>query len=155
MDFFTNNLAQSLFVVGLILLVIEVAVLGFSTFVLFFVGLAAMLTGALLFFGVLPDSVLSAMFSTGVFTLIAAALLWKPLKSMQSNVSAKKVKSDFLDHRFILQEPVSPTLSPKYHYSGVDWALISEESIEAGTKVEVTEAEVGKLHIQAVKAVHS
>jgi membrane-bound ClpP family serine protease len=47
MDFFTNNLAQSLFVVGLILLVVEVTVLGFSTFVLFFVGLAAMVTGAL------------------------------------------------------------------------------------------------------------
>ncbi|WP_339719389.1 NfeD family protein [Marinomonas primoryensis] len=152
MDFFTNNLAQSLFVVGLILLVVEVTVLGFSTFVLFFVGLAAMVTGALLYLGILPDNVLSAMFSMGVLTLLAALLLWKPLKRMQSKVSSKKIKSDFIDHRFILKETVSPTQSPKHHYSGVEWALISDESIAAGTKVEVTEAEVGKLHIKAVES---
>jgi membrane protein implicated in regulation of membrane protease activity len=152
MDFFTNNLAQSLFVVGLILLVVEVTVLGFSTFVLFFVGLAAMVTGALLYLGILTDNVLSAMFSMGVLTLLAALLLWKPLKRMQSKVSSKKIKSDFIDHRFILKEAVSPTQSPKHHYSGVEWALISDESIAAGTKVEVTEAEVGKLHIKAVES---
>lgn len=151
MDFFTNNLAQSLFVVGLILLVVEVTVLGFSTFVLFFVGLASMVTGALLYLDILPDSILSAMFSTGILTLIAALLLWKPLKRMQSNVSSKKIKSDFTDHRFILKEAVSSTQSPKHHYSGVEWALISDEPIAAGTKVEVTEAEVGKLHIKAVE----
>ncbi|WP_392386930.1 NfeD family protein [Marinomonas primoryensis] len=151
MDFFTNNLAQSLFVVGLIFMVVEVMVLGFSTFVLFFVGLAAMVTGALLYLGILPDSVLSAMFSTGILTLIAALLLWKPLKRMQSNVSVKKTKSDFTNHCFILKEAVSPTQSPKHHYSGVEWALISEKPIAAGTKVEVTMAEVGKLHIKAVE----
>jgi membrane protein implicated in regulation of membrane protease activity len=126
--------------------------LGFSTFVLFFVGLAAMVTGALLYLGILPDNVLSAMFSMGVLTLLAALLLWKPLKRMQSKVSSKKIKSDFIDHRFILKEAVSPTQSPKHHYSGVEWALISDESIAAGTKVEVTEAEVGKLHIKAVES---
>jgi len=151
MDFFTNNLAQSLFVVGLILLVVEVTVLGFSTFVLFFVGLASMVTSALLYLGILPDSILSAMFSTGILTLIMALLLWKPLKRMQSKVSSKKIKSDFTNHRFMLKENVSPTQSPKHHYSGVEWALISDEPIAAGTKVEVTEAEVGKLHIKAVE----
>ncbi|QUX95435.1 activity regulator of membrane protease YbbK [Marinomonas sp. CT5] len=150
MDIIANNLAQSLFIVGLILLVIEVTVLGFSTFVLFFVGLAAMATGALVYFGVLPNSVLSASLSTGVITAVAALILWQPLKRLQSEVSTKKAKSEFTDHQFILKEPVSPTLSPKYHYSGIEWSLISEDFIEAGTKVEVTEAEVGKLHIKAI-----
>ena len=150
MDIIANNLAQSLFIVGLILLVIEVTVLGFSTFVFFFVGLAAMATGALVYVGVLPNSVLSASFSTGVMTILAALVLWKPLKRMQSKVSTKKTKSEFTDHQFFLKESVSPTQSPKYHYSGVEWSLVSEEPIEAGTKVEVTEAEVGKLHIKAM-----
>ncbi|WP_369921209.1 NfeD family protein [Marinomonas polaris] len=150
MDIIANNLAQSLFIVGLILLVIEVAVLGFSTFVLFFVGLAAMATGALVYVGVLPNSLLSASLSTGVMTILATLVLWKPLKRMQSKVSTKKTKSEFTDHQFYLKEAVSPTQSPKYHYSGVEWSLVSEEPIEAGTKVEVTEAEVGKLHIKAI-----
>lgn len=150
MDIIANNLAQSLFIVGLILLVIEVTVLGFSTFVLFFVGLAAMATGALVYVGVLPNSLLSASFSTGVMTALAALVLWKPLKRIQSKVSTKKTKSEFTDHQFFLKEAVSPTRSPKYHYSGIEWSLVSEEPIEAGTKVEVTEAEVGKLHIKAI-----
>jgi len=150
MDWFINNLAQSFFVAGLILLVIEVAVLGFSTFVLFFVGLSAMVTGALLFVGILPQDVLSAFLSTGVFTVIAAIILWRPLKRMQSNVSSKKTKSDFVGYQFVLQDTVSPTQLATHHYSGVTWSLISNETIEAGTRVEVTEAEVGALHIKAV-----
>lgn len=108
MDFFANNLPQSLFVIGLILLVIEVAVLGFSTFVLFFVGLASMATGALVYIGVIPDNLLSASFSTGLLTMFIALVLWKPLKRMQSKVSRKKAKSEFTDHQFVLKEPVSP-----------------------------------------------
>ncbi|MBJ7538790.1 NfeD family protein [Marinomonas transparens] len=152
MDFFTNNLAQSLFVVGLILLVIEVAVLGFSTFVLFFTGLAAMVTGVLLYVDIIPNTGLSAMFSTGMLTLIAAVMLWRPLKRMQSHVSPKKAQGDLVGHRFILQEAVSPLQVGTYHYSGVDWKLISLTPIEAGTRVEVTEAEVGAFHIQALEA---
>ncbi|MCW4630047.1 MULTISPECIES: NfeD family protein [Marinomonas] len=150
MDIIANNLAQSLFIVGLILLAIEVVVLGFSTFVLFFVGLAAMATGALVYIEILPNSLLSASLSTGVITVVAALVLWKPMKHMQSKVSTKKAKSEFADHQFFLTESVSPTQSPKYRYSGVEWSLVSEEFIEAGTKVEVTEAEVGKLHIKAI-----
>ncbi|MEI8632710.1 NfeD family protein [Vibrio sp. PP-XX7] len=152
MDFFTNNLAQSLFVVGLILLVIEVAVLGFSTFVLFFAGLAAIVTGVLLYLGIIPDSGLSAILSTGILTFIAAVILWRPLQRMQSNVSTKKAQGDLVGHRFILQEAVSPTQVGTYHYSGVDWKLISLTPIEAGTRVEVTEAEVGAFHIKAVES---
>ncbi|MGO3346136.1 MAG: NfeD family protein [Marinomonas sp.] len=150
MNLFTNNLAESVFVIGLILLVVEVAVLGFSTFVLFFTGLAAMVTGALLYVGLLPNSGLGALLSTGVLTLVFAGALWQPLKSMQANVSTKKAKGDLVGHQFVLQEVVSPTLSPMYHYSGVNWALISEERIEIGTRVEVTDAEVGAFHIKAV-----
>ena len=150
MDIIANNLAQSLFIVGLILLAIEVAVLGFSTFVLFFVGLAAMATGALVYIEILPNSLLSASLSTGVITVVAALVLWKPMKRMQSKVSTKKAKSEFAEHQFFLTESVSPTQSPKYRYSGVEWSLVSEEFIEAGTKVEMTEAEVGKLHIKAI-----
>ncbi|WOD07020.1 NfeD family protein [Marinomonas sp. GJ51-6] len=152
MQFITNNLAESLFVTGLILLVIEVAVLGFSTFVLFFVGLAAMATGVLLYFGVVPDSILSAFFSTGVITVIAAAVLWRPLKRMQSDVSPKKAQGDLVGHQFILQESVSPTKAVTYHYSGVNWKLICTLPIEAGTRVEVIDAEVGAFHIKIVES---
>lgn len=150
MNFFTSNLAESLFIIGLILLVVEVVVLGFSTFVLFFVGLAAMVTGGLLYVDLLPNNELESMLSTGILTLIFAVILWRPLKRMQSDVSQKKVQSDLVGYEFILKESVSLTESPKHHYSGVDWSLISTVPIEAGTRVEVVEAEVGAFHIKAI-----
>lgn len=150
MDFITNNLAESLMIIGLLLLVIEVAVLGFSTFVLFFVGLAAMLTGALVYVKLLPDNGLTALLCTGVITGITAIFLWKPLKKMQSSVSKTKAQGDLVGHSFILQEEVSPTHVVMYPYSGVEWKLITTQPIAAGTKVEVIDAEVGAFHIQAV-----
>ncbi len=75
MDWVSNNLAESLIIVGLALLVVEVVVLGFSTFVLFFVGLAAVITGGLMRIGFLPDSMLAALSSIGVLTALLLALI--------------------------------------------------------------------------------
>ena len=150
MSFFTDNFAQSLLVVGLILLVIEVAVLGFATFFLFFAGVAAMATSALIYAGVIPDTLLSSLMSTGVLTLVAALLLWRPLKAMQANVSSKKAQGDLVGHQFVLQDRVSATESPSYSYSGVKWQLVSQQPLEVGTRVEVIEAEVGVFHIKAL-----
>jgi len=149
MNWVSNNLSESLIMAGLALLVIEVVVLGFSTFVLFFVGLAAVVAGGLMTVGVVPDSMLSALFSVGVLTALSAMLLWRPLKSMQSNVESKKVTSDLVGHSFILNDAVSMTKNPVYRYSGIDWNLSSERELSAGTLVEVTGVAVGQFIVQA------
>jgi membrane protein implicated in regulation of membrane protease activity len=149
MDWVSNNLAESLIIVGLALLVMEVVVLGFSTFVLFFVGLAAVITGGLMSTGVLPDSMLNALSSIGVLTALLAIFLWRPLKSMQNNVERKKVTSDLVGHSFILNDAVSMSSNPVYRYSGIDWQLSSENELSVGTLVEVTGVAVGKFNIQA------
>ncbi|AGH47444.1 NfeD family protein [Paraglaciecola psychrophila] len=149
MDWALNNLAESLLILGILLLVIEVAVLGFSTFALFFVGCAAVVTAGLLYVGIIPDTWLSAMLSTGVLTGLSAVLLWKPLKNMQTQVDKTKAQGDLVGHRFILVEDVAPELTPEYHYSGIDWKLKANEHLVAGTQVEVTQADVGVFHIKA------
>ena len=149
MDWVSNNLAESLIIVGLALLVVEVVVLGFSTFVFFFVGLAAVITGGLMRIGFLPDSMLAALSSIGVLTALLAIFLWRPLKSMQNNVERKKVTSDLVGHSFILSEAVSMSSNPVYRYSGIDWQLSSEKELSAGTLVEVAGVAVGKFIIQA------
>lgn len=150
MDWLINNLAQSLIIFGLALLVVEVVVLGFSTFVLFFVGLAAVITGGLLYLGILPDSMLSALTSTGVLTGLLAIFLWRPLKTMQNKVDTKKATSDLVGHSFVLKEAVSMSNNPVYRYSGIDWQLSSENELAAGTVVEVIDVAVGKFVVKAV-----
>lgn len=149
MNWMSNNLSEILIMAGLALLAIEVMVLGFSTFVLFFVGLAAVVAGGLMTFGILPESMLSALSSVGVLTALLAILLWRPLKSMQGNVERKKVTSDLVGHSFILEEAVSMTKNPAYSYSGIQWKLSSEQELSAGTLVEVTGVAVGKFIVQA------
>ncbi|MBU3003894.1 NfeD family protein [Paraglaciecola arctica] len=149
MDWAFNNLAESLLILGILLLVIEVAVLGFSTFVLFFVGCAAVVSAALLYIGIVPDTLLAAMLSTGIFTALLAVLLWKPLKNMQTQVDTTKAKGDLVGHSFTLVEDVAPELTPIYRYSGIDWKLIATEHLVSGTKVHVVEADVGEFHIKA------
>lgn len=148
MEWASNNLPETLIVLGLVLLVIEIAVLGFATFVLSFVGIAAVISGTLIYVSIIPDTVTSALLSTGIITAIAASLLWKPLKNLQNKVDKNKAKGDLVGHCFILTEPVSPTLNPTYRYSGIAWKLISSEALTAGTKVEVTEADVGVFYIK-------
>jgi membrane protein implicated in regulation of membrane protease activity len=143
-----NNLAESLLILGILLLVIEVVVLGFSTFVLFFVGCAAVITSIFLYLGLVPDTSLAALLSTGVWTGLLAMFLWKPLKNMQTKVDNTKAKGDLVGHSFTLSEDVSPELTPVYRYSGIEWKLNSDEHIAAGTKVEVIEANVGVFHIK-------
>ena len=145
----SNNLSEILIMDGLALLAIEVVVLGFSTFVLFFVVLEAVVVGGLMTFGILPESMLSALSSVGVLTALLAILLWRPLKSMQGNVERKKVTSDLVGHSFILEEAVSMTKNPAYSYSGIQWKLSSEQELSAGTLVEVTGVAVGKFIVQA------
>jgi len=150
MDWAINNLAESLLILGILLLVIEIAVLGFSTFVLFFVGCAAIIAACLLYVGVIPDTLLSAMFSTGILTALLAVLLWKPLKNIQAKVDTTKAKGDLVGHKFVLVEDVAPELTPEYRYSGINWKLKSSEHLVAGTQVEVIEADVGVFYIKAV-----
>lgn len=148
MDWAFNNLAETLLIIGIALLVIEIVVLGFSTFVLFFVGAAAVLTSGLLYLGIIPDTLLAALLCTAIITAISAGILWKPLKNMQSKVDTTKAKGDLVGHSFILVEDVAPELTPEYRYSGITWKLKSSEHIAAGTKVEVVEADVGVFYIK-------
>lgn len=149
MDLLTNNLAEGLVVIGLALLAIEIGVLGFSTFVLFFVGCGCVFSGFLMYLGFLPDTMLAALLSVSIFTAITAVFAWKPLRNMQNDVETKRADSDLVGHSFVLEQDVSPTEPPVYRYSGIEWTLVSETQIAKGTQVEVTQTDVGVFHIKA------
>ncbi|MBU2877652.1 NfeD family protein [Aliiglaciecola lipolytica] len=148
MDLISNNLAESLIVLGLVMLAIEIAILGFATFIMFFVGLACVAAGALLYLGLIPDTLMSATLTVGILTAISAVLLWKPLKNIQQNVDTKPAQSDLIGHDFLLEKNVSATENPYYHFSGVQWKLKSSHPISAGSRVKVIKAEVGMFYVE-------
>jgi len=150
MEFLLQNLAESLMVLGAIALIIEVAVLGFSTFVLFFFGLSLLITGGLMTAGMLPASGSAAFWSNAVLTALLSLALWKPLKTAQSKTDEKQVKTDFADHSFVLESDVDIKGEALYQYSGISWKLKSLQPLEKGTHVYISRMEVGVLWVDAV-----
>ena len=87
MEFFSSdNMAEILMVAGLAALIIEVAVLGFATFVLLFLGASLLITGLAMTVGLLDTTLVTALWSNALLTTVLALGLWKPLRRMQNNV---------------------------------------------------------------------
>lgn len=149
MEWLTSNFSTFLVSLGIVLLVIEIALLGFSVFILFFIGMACIVTGLLTMIGVLPETLIAAFGSVAILSLLFAVVLWKPLKKMQNTGGAQDVKGDFIGYGFQLAHDVSATTFSTHRMSGVDWKVKSETPITAGTQVEVVKAEVGMLTVAA------
>ncbi|MCZ2721410.1 NfeD family protein [Marinomonas sp. 15G1-11] len=149
-DFISNNIAHSMIALGIVLLIVEVLVLGFSTFVLFFLGLSFIITGGLMLADILPVTFSSILLSNALACIFLALVLWKPLKKMQDNTETKTIKSDFTGIQLTTIEEISDTSTPEYKYSGIMWKLKSTELIPENTRVEVIKAEVGTFWVKAI-----
>jgi membrane protein implicated in regulation of membrane protease activity len=144
-----ENLAEVLMISGIAALIIEVVVLGFSTFVLLFLGISLLLTGVAMNAGLLDSTLVTALWSNTLLTAGLALLLWKPLSRMQSHVDNKPIDSDFAVQTFVLEQDVDGRGLSTHAYSGVQWKLKSEQPIAAGTVVKVIRTEVGVMWVAA------
>ncbi len=153
MQWFANNIVETVLILGVALLILEVLVLGFSTFFLFFVGIAALITSLLMWLGILPETYMATLLSLSGFTALLAATLWKKMANLQNAVDDKRAKSDLIGHSFVLEADVSTDMPrdamPRYHYSGINWRLQARKDIVKGTVVEVEQTDVGVLTIKA------
>lgn len=147
MAWLTDNIVALLVISGIVLLALEVGVFGFSVFLLFFLGLACIVTGLLMAIGILPAALTFAFGSVAVFSLVFAFALWKPLKNIQNSGITQDVKGDFIGHSFVLERDLAVNAHGKHRLSGVDWKVRSEVPLKAGTHVEVVKVEVGELTV--------
>lgn len=145
-----NNIPQTLVILGLLTLIIEVLILGCSTFVLLFFGIAILLTSGLIYMGMIEANWISTILTLAIITLALAIVLWKPLKKLQNKPSKTDIKSDFAVITFKLEKDLSPSERYTFNYSGIQWQIKSETQIEKGVMVEVIKKEVGVLWVKPV-----
>ena len=145
-----NNIPQTLVILGLLTLIIEVLILGCSTFVLLFFGIAMLFTSGLIYMGMIEANWISTILTLAIITLALAIVLWNPLKKLQNKPSKTDIKSDFAVITFKLEKDLSPSERYTFNYSGIQWQIKSETQIEKGVMVEVIKKEVGVLWVKPV-----
>ena len=145
------SLSQWLFMLGVALLVVEIAFLGFATFVLLFVGLAMLATGGLMTFELLPQTINSAVITVSLLSFGSAVLLWRPLKKIQSPTEDSDLEVGLVGHQFQLEKGISPDEPGEYVYSGIAWKVVSNRAIAKAAYVKVVKADVGQLTVKQEK----
>lgn len=150
MDIILQNLSNIMLVLGIGILILEVTVFGLATFVLLFLGASLLITGLLMHAGILPATIVTALWSNALLTSVLALVLWKPLRNLQNNhIQHKPVENDFNRHEFVLEQDVNAQGGCEHQYSGVRWTVKSEQPLVAGTRVEVVRSDVGVLWVKA------
>ena len=148
---FDLPLSQWLFMLGIGLLVIEIAFLGFATFVLFFIGLAMLATGGLMAMEILPQTINSAVIAVSLLSIAAAFALWKPLKKIQTPTADSEIEVGFIGHRFQTATDIAPDQPGEHIYSGITWTVVSDHAIAKATHVKVVQADVGQFTVVPVE----
>ncbi|MBL4765136.1 MAG: NfeD family protein [Colwellia sp.] len=118
MEYFLENPAHLWFLIAGLSFVIELSIMGLSGPLLFF-AIASLGTGILVSIGVI-DGWQSEILTVGLLTALTAAILWKPLQSLQNSKGKTDNSSDMVG----LQVPVSADITATagtIRYSGINW----------------------------------
>ena len=152
-DYFNQNIAQFWIGAGFIMMAAEIFVLGFGTLIFLFAGIAAIITGLLINFSLLPNTWIASIACFGPLTGAMTLLLWEPFKKMQASRPPKPGhSSDFIGHRFFLSGDISPTQAGSYHYSGIKWRVLidaesDDKTLSTGERVAVSAIDVGVFYV--------
>ncbi len=123
-EFFSLNQASLWITLGISAMIIDLLIFGFSTLVLLFLGIGGIVTGIAMALGVIPENAIAGFACMGITSGIVGALLWSPMKNLQSGDKPKSGhSSDFLGLRFQLDADLTADSNIHYRYSGVDWVL--------------------------------
>ena len=142
--------------VGFALLAAEVLLFGFTTIILLFGGIGALVTGLAMMFGLLPETWTAGIACFGIATGVAGAVLWKPLKKLQDHSEPKRQHtSDLIGYEFLLKQDVTASAPGLHRYSGVDWKVEPEtdadERLSAGQRVAVASVDAGLFRVKAAR----
>ncbi len=146
------SLPAFLAIVGLALAAIEIAVFGFGTIFLIFLSVGFIVTSVLMYFGLVPQTLVYAALSVGILSLLATFILWKPMRNLQSSHQSPDDQPNvFPGLTFQIQSELTKGQPIPHRYSGIEWNLILEgeqDRLPAGTEVEVVKTAVGKMHVR-------
>lgn len=146
-----EHFSQVMMALGIFLLVLEVAVFGFATLILLFIGLAIFLSGLMMQFDWIDATVNMALWSSSLLAIGLALVLWKPFRYLQNSSPTQSIESDFARLTFRLSGDVDMASdNVKYSYSGIEWKVKSKKPLKQGQLVRVVKTEVSVFWVEAI-----
>jgi len=126
MEYFLENPDHLWYLIAGISFVIELSIMGLSGPLLFF-AIASLATGILITIGFI-EGWQSEILTVGILTAVVAAILWKPLKSLQNSKGKTDNSSDMVGLTVLASTDITVTAGT-IRYSGIDWqARLAEEA---------------------------
>ncbi|MBF0381992.1 MAG: hypothetical protein HQL69_13295 [Magnetococcales bacterium] len=154
LEYMTKNPMAVWVVVGGLFLVVEAAIMGFSSGAFLFLGIGAWATALLLFFG-MDLSLQQQFLAFALSTTISVLSLWKIFKRMHSKDSSQNnSSSDMIGLELTMKTAVSTSTPGTISWSGINWqvkldpSVAKDTTVEAGSSVEVTKVAVGMLTVK-------
>lgn len=118
MEYFLENPDHLWYLIAGISFVIELSIMGLSGPLLFF-AIASLITGVLVSSSVV-DGWQSEILTVGLLTALVAAVLWKPLKSLQNSKGQTDNSSDMVGLKVLVSGDITATTG-SIRYSGINW----------------------------------
>lgn len=138
-DLITEHHDKVLYCLAAISLIIELTLIGLSGPLLFF-SVGCLITGILVSLQVISGLEIEIL-SVGLFSLISAVLLWKPLKKIQGDGQTQDDSSDLIGQVVIASETISAHAGAVRH-SGINWTARLDnndaQEIESQSRVIIT-----------------
>lgn len=139
MEYFLENPDHLWYLIAGVSFVMELSIMGLSGPLLFF-AIASLITGVLVSFDVI-NGWQSEILTVGLLTAFVAAILWKPLKSLQNSKGKTDNSSDMIGLKVLASSNITDTTG-SIRYSGINWQArladdIGVESISAESQCEI------------------
>ncbi len=139
-DYLLQNHDELLYLIAGLSLVIELGIIGLSGPLLFF-SIGCIITGLLVTFGVINSWELEVLF-VGLFTVLSAMGLWKPLRRFQGAAPVQDTSSDMIGQVVPVSETVTVN-GGKIRHSGINWNArlddsASVPSLTSGSRAKIT-----------------
>jgi membrane protein implicated in regulation of membrane protease activity len=139
MEYFLENPDHLWYLIAGISFVIELSIMGLSGPLLFF-AIASLITGILVSMNVI-EGWQSEILAVGLLTALAAAILWKPLKSLQNAKEKTDNSSDMIGLQVLVSTCVTTTTG-SIRYSGINWQARLADDMNVSEIIEQSQCEI-------------
>ncbi|MFD2176335.1 NfeD family protein [Veronia pacifica] len=156
-EYLQTNLAESAVIIGMVLLIIEVWLLSFSTVIFMALAISFILSGIMIWGGLLPETFGAVVSFSLISSLTLTLVLWRPLRRFHpSRPINYNIHSDLIGLTFTLDKALDADTYAEVKHSGINWKLRLGQkhcplALPPGSQVKVTRVDVGCFTVEPIK----